>query len=66
MNINFIHNLVIALINFVLNKDSERNLFFNNLYIDIRGLSNKCEDFELLIYQHNLTYLKLWKPRRKS
>lgn len=50
MNVNFSQNLVIALINFVLYKDSERNLFFNYLYIDIRALSNKWEDFELLIY----------------
>lgn len=66
MNANFSQNPVIALIIFFLNKDSERNLFFNNLFIDIRYPSNKWEDFELLVYQQNLAYLKLWKPRRKS
>lgn len=66
MNINFSQKLVIALINFALNKDSERNLFFSSLYIDFRNLTNKREDIQLLIYIYNLTCLKLWKPRRKS
>lgn len=66
MNINFSQKLVIALINFALNKDSERNLFFSSLYIDFRSLTNKREDIQLLIYIYNLTCLKLWKPRRKS